>query len=103
MNFRNLLDESKKIDNIVGEDKIKLNKMMSSYIKEAKEKAKKKECLYCNKKVDSFCKSHLVPAFCLRNIDENGKVLNFNSLIKFPIYLKETNGGSKCRSVLFYM
>lgn len=45
----------------------------------------KKKCLYCGKEVNSFCNSHSVPAFTLRNIAINGEVYYSNTLVDFPL------------------
>jgi hypothetical protein len=59
--------------------RIEINKFWSERIKEAK----KNSCFYCNTPSEGFCNSHLVPAFVLKNIAENGYLYNINKLIKF--------------------
>ena len=60
-------------------------KKISKMMKEARQLAKRNTCYYCNKPVESFCKSHSVPQFCLRNIASNGDVLTLNAVIDNPI------------------
>lgn len=55
-------------------DKVNINKQMSRITSKARERAKKDSCEICKKKCTSFCDSHSVPRFVLRNISENGKV-----------------------------
>lgn len=72
----------------------------SLYIKklhnELLSKAKKntaKRCLICDREVKSYCKSHSVPHFCLRNISQ-GKNLNYiNSIIMQPTMKKDQGAG----------
>lgn len=73
------------------EIKIEVNKRMGKMIKEAGKRAKNDKCYYCKKQVSSFCNSHNVPAFCLRNIGIDGEVYYSNTLINVP-YLKDSSG-----------
>lgn len=73
-------------------DFVEANKQMTRIIKQARANAKGATCLYCGRPVTSFCNSHNIPAFCLRNIDSNGMVLTVNSIIEFPFYFKEDSG-----------
>ena len=63
------LDKEKRRDEIIEATKA-LNKM----IKDSRNQAKQSNCYYCGNDCDSFCNSHTLPAFCLRNIAQNGKV-----------------------------
>lgn len=71
---------------------VEINKQMTRHIKQARENAKGTTCIYCGKPVSSFCNSHNIPAFCLRNIDSDGMVLTVNSIVEFPFYFKEDSG-----------
>lgn len=73
-------------------DNVEINKGMSRIMREAKNQAKPHCCLICEKEQTSFCNSHTVPAFCLRNIQKNGKVFTCNSIVKYPFYLKKESG-----------
>lgn len=66
-------------------------KEMSELIRQGRAAAKGTTCYYCGKPVSSFCNSHSIPAFCLRNIATKGEVLTPNALIDFP--LLETEKG----------
>ena len=68
-------------------------KMASALTKKARELVKASTCIYCGQKVTSFCNSHSVPEFCLRNIATDGKVFTINELIDIPIIKKETGVG----------
>lgn len=63
------VDKEKRRDEIIEATKA-LNKM----IKDSRNQAKQSNCYYCGNDCDSFCNSHTLPAFCLRNIAQNGKV-----------------------------
>ncbi|CEK34610.1 hypothetical protein UMC2_15661 [[Clostridium] sordellii] len=64
------------------EDKKKMRRIIS----ESKRLAKKQKCFYCKKEVSSFCNSHSVPAFCLKNISSNGELYTFNALVNSPLF-----------------
>ena len=68
-------------------------KTASTITKKARELVKAPTCLYCKKEVSSFCNSHSIPEFCLRNITDDGMVLTLNSLIDLPFIKKETGVG----------
>jgi len=52
---------------------------------QTRKRAKASNCMHCNKEKSSFCNSHSVPAFCLRNIATNGHVYYSNTLINMPL------------------
>ena len=60
---------------------IYIKKKISYYTKEAEHKAKGTECIICGKKCSSFCNSHIVPKFILKNIDKNGYVYSSAELM----------------------
>lgn len=66
-------------------------KEMSDLIRKGRAAAKGTTCYYCGNPTSSFCNSHSIPAFCLRNIATKGEVLTPNALIDFP--LMETEKG----------
>ena len=93
-NFFIPLDLSKfpKMDTELEKDKIiQATKQVNKLLKDSHSLAKLDHCYYCGKKVSSFCNSHFVPAFCLRNIADNGKVNYMNTIIDLPV-LKENKG-----------
>lgn len=55
-------------------DKININKEISRINTAARDGAKRDFCPVCGKKQTSFCNSHSIPYFVLRNIAENGNV-----------------------------
>ena len=80
------VDKEKRRDEIIEATKA-LNKM----IKDSRNQAKQSNCYYCGNDCDSFCNSHTLPAFCLRNIAQNGKVFYSNTILDLPL-LKDDNG-----------
>lgn len=80
------VDKEKRKDEIIEGTKA-LNKM----IKDSRNQAKQSKCYYCGKDCDSFCNSHTLPAFCLRNIAQNGKVFYLNTILDLPL-LKDDKG-----------
>ena len=47
--------------------------------------SKSSECLWCGKKITRFCNSHSVPQCVLENIDLDGKLDYFNSMLNLPL------------------
>lgn len=78
LNFKSAIIDK---DIITTEHKKTINKIMS----ESRRAAKPIKCLYCKEEQTSFCNSHTIPAFCLRNIALNGKVYYSNKLIDIPL------------------
>ena len=70
---------------------IPARKIINQLIKKSRIQAKPGNCYYCNIKCDSFCNSHTLPAFCLRNIASNGKVAYSNTILDLPI-LNDSKG-----------
>lgn len=60
-------------------------KTMSNLFKEARRNAKRDTCYFCGKSVTSFCNSHSIPRFCLKNIATNGDVLTLNTIVDNPL------------------
>ena len=54
---------------------IEYNKQITRFLSQAREQAKRETCFICGKRCSSFCKSHSVPKFALKNIAVNGKVI----------------------------
>ena len=72
---------------LMGDSPIK--REINDIVKKSRAAAKQETCYYCGKEVSSFCNSHSVPAFCLRNISEDGNVLTLNALIDNPLFDRE--------------
>ncbi len=70
------------------------NKKINDILKNARQNARLNKCYFCGKQTEGFCNSHSVPAFCLRNISENGDVMSINSLIDNPLLKKESGVNS---------
>lgn len=55
-------------------DNIEIYKQMSKIKKEANKYTKGTNCALCGKECTSFCNSHTIPRFVIKNIAQNGKV-----------------------------
>jgi hypothetical protein len=75
-------------------DKIKISKLVKDKMKDAQTNSKLDYCLCCKKKVSSFCNSHSLPKFILKNISDNGYVLNSNHFFKIQ-FIDEAYGLNK--------
>lgn len=64
---------------------IKLRKKYSAISKECRKNAKLDSCICCNKNVSSFCNSHSIPKFILKNIQKHGLVYTANHFWELPI------------------
>lgn len=69
----------------IGNDVLARKKEFGHIMAQTRKRAKGDRCLNCNEKKSSFCNSHSVPAFCLRNISTNGSVYHSNTLINIPL------------------
>ncbi len=79
------LDIDECVQERFNQKEIENRKLISSILAESRKNAKLNSCMYCDQKVTSFCNSHSVPAFCLRNIAEAGEVYYSNTFVKMPI------------------
>ena len=70
---------------LMNENFVDYRKKLSGNFSRAKSAAKGDTCYYCGKKVSSFCNSHNIPQFCLKNIDENGKLKYYNEFMGMPL------------------
>lgn len=57
-------------------DKIEINKEISKIKKEANQYTKGTNCALCGKECTSFCNSHTIPRFVIKNISKDGTVYN---------------------------
>lgn len=78
------IDKEKQPDEIID-----AKKNFNKTIKDSRRLSKLKKCYYCMTDCDSFCNSHTLPAFCLRNIAQNGKVYYSNSILNLPLLKNE--------------
>lgn len=75
-----------KIDREIYEkDKVQYNKQLREFLKKSREESKKPNCYYCGTPCTSFCNSHSVPKFTLRNISIEGHLFYSNTLIDMPL------------------
>lgn len=56
----------------------------------ARQKAKEENCELCGKKCSSFCNSHSLPRFILKEMSKNGKVISGHALFASEPNVKET-------------
>lgn len=68
---------------------IDANKKTNYLLKQAKTQAKQNTCYICQKPCESFCNSHTVPQFCLKNIAIDGKVYYSNTILELPVFKKD--------------
>lgn len=73
----------------LGDEKIEVNKAVSKINRHVREKSKSSTCCVCSKSCSSFCNSHSIPQFSLRNIAENGKVAQILQG-EFPLMKEDT-------------
>lgn len=67
-------------------DTVELKKQMNNILKKAHDDSKLEYCLCCKKNVTSFCNSHSLPRFILKNISNDGYVLTSNNYFKMPLF-----------------
>lgn len=67
------------------ENKIAFRKQSGKLNNKSRKDAKLEKCFYCNKPSSSFCNSHSVPAFSLRNIAVDGGLYTHNKLVNLPL------------------
>lgn len=115
MNYYSQNGELSKLDfvdttNYSQEELIDMKKSVNQIVKDAKANTKPKKCLFCKKPTTSFCNSHSVPAFLLRNVSVDGDVYHTAKLIQSPVSshkLGITNSGTfqlicrECDSKIF--
>lgn len=85
------LNMPEELKNISKEELINGKKFLNSLLGESRERAKLNKCYYCGNECNSFCNSHTIPQFCLKNIAVNGKVSYINSILGMPA-MKEEKG-----------
>ncbi len=70
---------------ILGDNHIEIKTKLNRIISQSRRRSKRDKCFYCNEEKTSFCNSHSVPAFCLKNIADNGSLYYSNTLIDVAI------------------
>lgn len=86
--------ENSKYSQLTDREKLINRKTINDYWRDSRKKSKLTKCLFCGTTCSSFCNSHTIPAFALRNISSDGEVLNANTLINNP-YKKKSDGIKK--------
>ena len=75
---------------------IEIKKEVSRRFQEARNNSRPDTCLLCNKKLTKLCNSHSVPQFVLKQLAENGKIMQSSFLLAFEdIDIFETEKGVK--------
>ena len=72
-------------------DHIEKNKIFSELWKSSEKNSKKNNCIYCEKEKTSFCNSHSIPQFILKEVADNGDIFTLNKITELP-FLKEKKG-----------
>ena len=65
-------------------------RFVNEFFKESRIEAKLGYCVYCNTETTSFCNSHTIPSFILKNIQDNGLLFNFYHLVKIDFQKHES-------------
>ena len=93
-----------------GIDEIWVKKRFNDFMKQARAMAKPDKCIVCGKQTTRYCNSHSVPRMVLKNIAENGQVMQASGLMGTTIIDIEkgvNNSGTfqficqECDSILF--
>ena len=71
-------------NNIPKEILIGYKKKINKFLSTARKESKLQKCFYCKEEKSSFCNSHSIPAFCLKNIATDGNVYYSNKLNNIP-------------------
>ncbi|HFI0435291.1 hypothetical protein QE611_04005 [Streptococcus suis] len=68
------------------EEQIEINKTISRLLTESRNLAKPKNCLICGTEQTSFCNSHSIPQFSLKNIAVEGKVCTPSAVMGVDLF-----------------
>ncbi|WP_142108420.1 hypothetical protein [Cytobacillus solani] len=77
--------------NAMKEKKVVYRKQLGRLLSQSRKNAKEVKCFYCGERCSSFCNSHSIPAYFLRNIAVEGDIYNNNKLVSLPL-LDNDNG-----------
>ena len=75
---------------ISNEEMIEAKKKYSFFNHKVKINAKQTSCIICGRECTSFCNSHTIPRFVLKNIAENGYLAHSYSSLQMPLIDKKT-------------
>lgn len=64
---------------------IEHRKRLGKLLEKSRKEAKLMNCYYCGDECSSFCNSHSIPVFLIKNISNDGKVYNNNEIIELPL------------------
>lgn len=84
---------------------IDTRKKLSDLFRTASHNAKQQNCFLCGKVQSSFCKSHLIPDFVIRNIAQDGYVItasgviDINDLVDTDMQVVDYNVGHKVAGI----
>lgn len=81
-------------------DQIEIKKKMSNLNLQANKEITDKKCVLCGRVVKSFCNSHSVPQFSLKNIAKNGMVMHPSKLMGIDV-IEEEKGVNKSGTFRF--
>lgn len=88
----NIFDEFPRIDfpslSLPQDLRIEMNKKIGKYRHYGELKAKPDACVLCGADDRSFCNSHTIPQFCLREIAVDGKLRTLNAAIEIDLLRK---------------
>lgn len=70
-------------------DQVEVKKKISSIRSEVSKEAKAKTCILCGRAKTSFCNSHSVPQFSLKNIANNGMLIQPSKLMGIDVVEEE--------------
>lgn len=68
-----------------GDEIIEIRKQLNTMLRRTQTASKPNSCILCGKEKTSYCNSHSVPRMVLKNIAENGVVLQANALLDVEI------------------
>lgn len=71
---------------IMKEKRVDFRKRFGELSSRSRTDAKEEKCYYCGNICSSFCNSHSIPAFSLKNIAVEGEVYTNNKLINLPMF-----------------
>lgn len=94
-----MLEKNIDSDNI----KINIRKEINRDFNMAKKNIKPEKCILCGKNQTSFCNSHSVPQMALKEISENGKVLQASAVMNFDFEIFDIEKGIRNSGVFNYI
>lgn len=81
-------------------DRLKFNKYLAELFKQSEHKAKRPFCLLCGQSVTSFCNSHIIPKFVIKNIAKDSMVAEAQQLVfSKSDYLSKNKGVNNAETI----